>query len=77
MSLSGYSLDFIELDGSIDTTLNVSDAAVSETAATWTWSLTSAPWEDGDLLMLRIRELSTPPTPIVEGGAGVGGNTGT
>ena len=62
VSLSGYSLDFIELDGSIDTTLNASDATVSETAATWTWSLTSAPWEDGDQLMLRIRDTSTGPT---------------
>ncbi len=60
VSLSGYSLDFIELDGSIDTTLNASDATVNQTAATWTWSLTSAPWHDGDLLMLRIREASTP-----------------
>ena len=56
--LGGYSLDFIELDGSIDTSLDVSDATVNQTAATWTWSLTSAPWEDGDTLMLRIRETS-------------------
>ena len=59
VSLSGKTLDFIELDGSIDTSLDVSDATVDQTAATWTWSLTSAPWEDGDLLMLRIREAST------------------
>ncbi len=56
VSLSGKTLDFIELDGSIDTSLNGSDATVDQTAATWTWSLTSAPWEDGDTLMLRIRE---------------------
>ena len=54
VSLSGKTLDFIELDGSIDTSLNISDATVNQTAATWTWSLTSAPWEDGDTLMLRI-----------------------
>ena len=64
VSLSGYSLDFIELDGSIDTTLDVSDATVNQTAATWTWSVTSAPWEDGDQLMLRIRETSTGPTVV-------------
>ena len=29
VSLSGYSLDFIELDGSIDTSLDVSDATVN------------------------------------------------
>ena len=62
VSLSGYSLDFIELDGSIDTTLDVADATVNQTSATWTWSVTSAPWEDGDQLMLRIRETNTGPT---------------
>ena len=59
VSLSGQTLDFIELDGSIDTSLNVSDATVNRSAATWTWSVTGAPWEDGDLLMLRIREAGT------------------
>ncbi len=58
VSLSGYSLDFLELDGSIDTTLDVSEATVNQTAATWTWSVTGAPWEDGAQLMLRIREAS-------------------
>ncbi len=61
VSLSGYSLDFIELDGSIDTTLDVADATVNQTAATWTWSVTSAPWADGDQLMLRIREETAAP----------------
>ena len=56
VSLSGQTLDFIELDGSIDTSLNVSDATVNRSAATWTWSVASQPWDDGDLLMLRIRE---------------------
>ena len=64
VSLSGYSLDFIELDGSIDTTLDVADATVNQTAATWTWSVTGAPWEDGDQLMLRIRDTSTGPTVV-------------
>ena len=64
VSLSGKSLDFIELDGSIDTTLDVADATVNQNAATWTWSITSAPWEDGDQLMLRIREASTTPIPV-------------
>ena len=62
VSLSGQTLDFIELDGSIDTSLDVSDASVNQTAATWTWSVTGAPWEDGDQLMLRIRDTSTGPT---------------
>ena len=56
VSLTGQTLDFIELDGSIDTSLEIADAIVSQTAATWTWSVASQPWEDGDLLMLRIRE---------------------
>ncbi len=59
VSLSGQALDFIELDGSIDTTLDVSDATVNQTAATWTWSVDSQPWVDGDLLMVRIRETDT------------------
>ena len=63
VSLSGKSLDFIELDGSIDTTLDVADATVNQNAATWTWSVTSAPWEDGDQLMLRIRDTSTRQPP--------------
>ena len=62
VSLSGQTLDFIELNGSIDTSLDVADATVNQTAATWTWSVTGAPWADGDLLMLRIRDTSTGPT---------------
>ena len=64
VSLSGYSLDFIELNGSIDTTLDVADATANQSAATWTWSVTGAPWADGDLLMLRIRDTSTGPTVV-------------
>ena len=59
VSLSGQALDFIELDGSIDTSLDIADATVNQTAATWTWSVASQPWDDGDLLMLRIRETDT------------------
>ena len=56
VSLSGQTLDFIELDGSTDTSLDIADATVNRTAATWSWSVDSQPWEHGDLLMLRIRE---------------------
>ena len=38
----GQTLDFIELDGSIDTSLDIADATVNQTAATWTWSVTSS-----------------------------------
>ena len=54
--LSGYTLDFIELDGSISTSLDFADALVNEAVGTWSWSVDSQPWEDGDLLMVRIRE---------------------
>ena len=63
VSLSGYSLDFLELDGSIDTSLDIADATVNQSAATWTWSVASQPWADGDLLMLRIRETGTGQPP--------------
>ena len=59
VSLSGYSLDFIELDGSIDTTLDFADGLVNEAVGMWSWSVDSQPWEDGDLLMVRIRETDT------------------
>ena len=54
--LSGYTLDFIELDGSISTSLDFADALVNEAVGTWSWSVDSQPWEDGGLLMVRIRE---------------------
>ena len=56
VSLSGKTLDFIELDGSIDTSLDVASATVNQTAGTWSWSVDPQPWEDGGLLMVRIRE---------------------
>ena len=56
VSLSGQALDFIELDGSISTSLDFADALVNEAVGTWSWSVDSQPWEDGDLLMVRIRE---------------------
>ena len=63
VSLSGQALDFIELDGSIDTSLDIADATVNQSAATWTWSVASQPWDDADLLMLRIRETGTGQPP--------------
>ncbi len=59
VSLSGQTLDFIELDGSIDTSLDFADALVNESVGLWSWSVDSQPWEDGDLLMVRIRETDT------------------
>ena len=59
VSLTGQTLDFIELDGSISTSLDFADALVNEAVGTWSWSVDSQPWEDGGLLMLRIRETGT------------------
>ena len=56
ISLSGYVLDFIVLDGSVSLSLSVADAMVDAGVGTYSWSLGTQPWEAGDLLMLRIRE---------------------
>ena len=52
-SLAGHAIDFIALDGSVSLTLSFDDA--TQSGGTLTWSLASQPWNDGDLLMLRIR----------------------
>ena len=56
VSLSGQVLDFIDLNGSVSLSLNVADATVDGGAGTYSWPMTSQPWEDGDKLMVRIRE---------------------
>ena len=70
VSLDGYTLDFIELDGTASLNLRGSDgidegASISAPgdAGTLTWSVSDEPWEPGDKLMLRIREDSAPPPP--------------
>ena len=62
-SLSGHTLDFIALDGSVDPSLAVSSATADSAAGTLTWAVPVQPWQDGDQLMLRIRAAGTPPTP--------------
>ena len=57
-SLFGYALEFIELDGSVSLSLVVDDAEVDEGVGAYSWVVESLPWEEGDLLMLRIREAS-------------------
>ena len=62
-ALAGHVVDFIELDGTVSLSLDVADATVdAETGSgqvgTLSWSVASQPWEDGDLLMVRIREAS-------------------
>ena len=56
VSLSGHVLDFIDLNGNVALSLFADAATVDSTAGTYTWSMTSQPWENGDQLMLRIRE---------------------
>ena len=58
-SLADYAIDFIDTTGT--TTLSLTSDNASTTALTWT--VPDAPWADGDLLMLRIRE-PVPPSPV-------------
>ena len=44
VSLSGQTLDFIELDGSISTSLDFAGALVNESVGLWSWSVDSQPW---------------------------------
>ena len=55
--MAGHKLDFIELDGSVSLSLQIDDATVDAANKTLSWSVTEQPWHDGDLLMLRIKEV--------------------
>ena len=55
-TLAGHVVDIIELDGAVSLSLDVADATVDGANGTLSWGVASQPWEDGDLLMLRIRE---------------------
>ena len=59
VSLSGQVLDFIGLDGNITLSLLADEATANSTAGTYTWTMSSQPWADGDKLMLRIRPVGT------------------
>ena len=66
ISLAGYHADFITLDGSVSLRLDFDDASetVDGTKRTLTWTVAAQPWQDGDKLMLRIRDASAPtPAP--------------
>ena len=63
VSLSGYTLDFIALDGSIPLSLPADNAVSNPDAATLAWPVPHQPWRPGDKLMLRIRQDSAPPPP--------------
>ena len=55
--LGGHVVDFIELDGRASLSLNADDAAVDAANDALSWSVSPQPWDDGDKLMLRIREV--------------------
>ena len=61
VSLAGYDIDIIALDGSVSSTLSVAAATANSASGTLTWSVPEQPWHDGDQLMLRIREHSASP----------------
>ena len=56
-ALAGRVVDFIELDGKVSLSLIVDDATVDAANDTLSWVVSSQPWEDGDELMLRVREV--------------------
>ena len=53
--ITGHTVDFIALDGSVPLSLKVADATVDSANDTLSWTVASQPWDDGDKLMLRIR----------------------
>ena len=63
VSLSGHTLDFIELDGSVSLSLPASSATEDSSAGTLSWSVSDQPWHNADLLMLRISPPTPEPTP--------------
>ena len=54
--VASHAVDFISLDGSVSLSLNVADAAVDLASNTLSWPVVSQPWQNGDELMVRIRE---------------------
>ena len=55
-ALDGHVVDVIELDGTVSLSLDVFDATVDSVNDTLNWTVSEQPWDDGDLLMVRIRE---------------------
>ncbi len=58
--IANHVVDFIALDGSASLSLNVSDATVDAANHTLNWAVSSQPWQNGDKMMVRIRETPTP-----------------
>ncbi len=63
-ALAGQTVDFIDLDGTGSLSLSVASATVDAVNDTLSWTVSSAPWADGDKLMVRIHNGTAPaPTP--------------
>ena len=56
-SIMDHTVDFIAIDGSVPLSLRVADATTDAANNTLSWTVASQPWQDGDKLMLRIREV--------------------
>ena len=54
--IAGHAVDFIALDGSVSLSLHVADATVDVASDTLSWPVATQPWQNGDELMVRIRE---------------------
>ena len=63
--LTGQTVDFIELDGSVSLSLDVDDATVDAANNTLSWSVAEQPWHGGDKLMLRIHKAVPAPQGVV------------
>ena len=63
--LTSHVVDFIALDGSVILSLDADDATVDAANNMLSWSVSSQPWEHGDMLMLRIHDgpVTSVPTP--------------
>ena len=64
-AIAGQSVDFIELDGTVSLSLDIADAAVDTSSDILSWTDMSQPWEDGDLLMVRVREATPVTSPPI------------
>ncbi len=58
-SLTGYVLDFFTVDGTVSLSLDAASATAA--GGKLSWAVAEAPWQDGDHLMLRIRETGSKP----------------
>ena len=60
-TMAGHAIDFVDTTGTTTLSLMFDDAVGGTTSTAW--SVPTAPWADGDMLMMRIRELP-PPNPV-------------